>query len=92
VSTTDTPNGDGQTYSFERRMDRMEAFLQSLLAAEEHYHALLKERHELVMKQIAATHEEIRDLIILQKEQRIDIMALFAGRRTTAAAPEPPKS
>jgi len=38
-------------------------------------------RHNEIMTEIHATHEEIRDLIILQKEHRIDIMALFQSQK-----------
>jgi translation elongation factor EF-Tu-like GTPase len=43
------------------------------------------ERHAQFMKTLREQHavftEEVRDLIELQKEQRIDIMALFAGAK-----------
>jgi hypothetical protein len=76
----DTPNGDGHAYSFDRRMDRMEAFLESLVDAMGEYHRLTTARHDQIMQEITASHEEVRDLIVLQKEHRYDIMALFATR------------
>lgn len=51
-------------------MDRMEAFLQSMVTAMQEYFRLSTIQHE-------QTADEIRDLIVLQKEHRIDIMALF---------------
>ena len=53
-----------------RRLDQMEDVIQSMITLTLEQGKLSTLRHE-------QTLEEIRELINLQKEQRIDIMALF---------------
>jgi hypothetical protein len=53
-----------------RRLDQMEDLIQSMIT-------LILEQGKLYDRQHAQTMEEIRELLNLQKEQRIDIMALF---------------
>jgi hypothetical protein len=67
-------NGHNYPHSFEQRMDRMEAFLQSMVDA-------FQKQHEQTMEVIHGQHESIRELIDLQKEHRIDIMALFSSQK-----------
>ncbi len=81
-------NGDGSAFNFDRKLDRINDTLASLTAAMEiqreqmspqrqladHPFSLSEKRHDLVM-------EEIRELLALQREQRIDIMALFEGNK-----------
>jgi hypothetical protein len=79
----DLINGDGAPHSFDRQLDRINDTLANLTAVMAvqrelagHHHALAEKRHELVM-------EEIRELLILQREHRIDIMALFLASKET---------
>ena len=76
-------NGDGSPHSFDRKLDRINDTLASLTASlvaqrelSQHHHELAERRHELVML-------EIRELLELQREQRIDIMALFQASKET---------
>jgi hypothetical protein len=82
----DVTNGDGSAFHFDRKLDRVNDTLAGLMAAVEiqrkqmslqreladHQFSLSEKRHELAM-------EEIRELLALQREQRIDVMALFEG-------------
>jgi hypothetical protein len=72
----DTPNGDGYTYNWERRMDRMEAAHLAVMEELRTMRDMWREQHIQYM-------EEIRELINLQKEHRIDIMALFEVNKQT---------
>jgi len=79
----DITNGDGSPFSFDRKLDRINDSLANLTAGLNAMRETLllemqtsKARHELVM-------EEIRGLMDLQKEHRIDIMALFESARKT---------
>ncbi len=45
-------------------------------------------RHEQVMAEIHERRAEIQDLLALQKEQRVDIMALFQGNKNLREAME----
>lgn len=70
-------NGDGYTHSFERRFDRMDATIAAIIESI----SLMRERaeleHELAAKRHAFAMEELREMRDLQREHRIDIMALF---------------
>jgi replicative DNA helicase len=82
------PNGDSfPSGKFERRMDQINDFLQSMVAAMQEYHRLNTIQHEQIMTEIHTDHahfmEEMRELRDLQKEQRIDIMALFQLSKET---------
>ncbi len=57
-----------------RRLDQMQDVIQSMIALALEESKLSKLRHTQVM-------EEIQELIILQKEHRIDIMALFEANK-----------
>ncbi len=57
-----------------RRLDQMEDIIQSMITLTLEQGKLSTLRHE-------QTLEEIRELINLQKEQRIDIMALFHSQK-----------
>lgn len=59
------------------RLDRIEASIQGLITlAHEHSKAF-----EATLAVIQESRAEIQDLITLQKEQRIDIMPLFAANK-----------
>lgn len=62
-----------------RRMDRLEGVIHSMLDLIQVKAEADTKRHEQVMQEISASREEVRDLIALQREHRIDIMALFQG-------------
>jgi hypothetical protein len=57
-----------------RRLDQMEDVIQSMITLTLEQGKLSTLRHD-------QTLEEIRELINLQKEQRIDIMALFHSQK-----------
>lgn len=59
------------------RLDRMNDVIQSMIALTLEQGKMNDRRHEQVM-------EEIQDLITLQREHRIDIMALFEGTEVSA--------
>lgn len=88
----DETTGEGYTRNFDRRLDRMNDFLQSLTDSMLLQHRLATERHELVMEEIAAQRGEISELLALQREHRIDIMALFElSKRARETKSEPNK-
>ncbi len=77
----ETTNGDGSAFNFDRKLDRINDTLASMAVMMidfmrniQSYVELTKQQHEMVM-------DEIHGLIELQKEQRIDIMALFESQR-----------
>ncbi len=84
----DITNGDGSAFHFDRKLDRINDTLAGLTTSmvvqreqltlqrelADHQFALSEKRHELVM-------EELREMRELQREQRIDIMALFEGNK-----------
>ena len=79
----DTPNGDGSPGNIDRRLDRMDDVIAGMIDA-------VQVTHKTVMEEMAAhrhirrklldiiqqSRGEIQDLIRLQREHRIDIMAL----------------
>jgi len=76
---SDLTNGDGSAFSFDRKLDRLSDSLANLTASmqlqrelADHQFALSEKRHEFAM-------EELREMRELQREMRIDIMALFHG-------------
>ncbi len=81
TGTPDTPNGDGYAYNFDRRLDRINDAIQSLLDAYVEDRRLFHDTMVEMNKRHIETMEEIRELILLQREQRIDIMALFSSTR-----------
>lgn len=64
-------NGGSEQRNFER-LNRMEDVIQSMI-----------EHSKSMLDVIQAQQSEIQDLIVLQKEMRIDIMALFEGNKLT---------
>ena len=68
-------NGGTGENENQRRLDQMADVIQSMITLTLEQGKMNTLRHEQIM-------EEIRDLITLQKEQRIDIMALFEGNKT----------
>ncbi len=71
AGTPDTPNGDGYVYNFDRRLDRINDAIQSLLDAYVEDRRLFHDTMVEMNKRHIETMEEIRELILLQREQRI---------------------
>jgi hypothetical protein len=85
-------NGGSSENENRLRLDRMNDVIQSMITLTLEQGKMSEQRHKETMSEMAAfvktlreQHavftDEIRDLITLQKEQRIDIMVLFAGNR-----------
>jgi hypothetical protein len=60
-----------------RRLDQMENVIQSMITLALEQGKMYDKMHEQHMAEIREQRAEIQDLIVLQKEHRIDIMALF---------------
>ena len=74
-------NGQDFPHGFDARMSRMEAHLAALVDALQTYHERTMEEMRVMRETYREQHrdflEEVRELLALQKEHRIDIMALF---------------
>ena len=73
-------NGSGESEAL-RRLDRMNDVIQNMITL---VHEEAKENlavHQEFRKRHLENMEEIRGLMDLQKEQRIDIMALFTANK-----------
>jgi hypothetical protein len=68
------------------RLDRMNDVIQSMITLALEQGKMYDRQHEQVMAEIREQRAEIQDLITLQKEQRIDILALFEGNKEFRAA------
>lgn len=68
------------------RLDRMNDVIQSMITLVLEQGKMYDRQHEQVMAEIREQRGEIQDLITLQKEHRIDIMALFEGHKEFRAA------
>ncbi len=79
----DTPNGDGDAYNFDRRMDRINDTIVSLTESMVMMRDFMLDSHKLATARHEQVMEEIRELLGLQREHRIDIMALFEVSRRT---------
>ena len=77
----DTPNGDGYAYKFDRRLERINDAIQSLSGAYVKDRRLVRDTMVEMHSRHIETMEGIRELLLLQREQRIDIMALFSSTR-----------
>jgi len=66
-------NGGTSENENRQRLDQMQNVVQSMITLA-HEHGKL---HEQILAEIREQRGEIQDLIALQKEHRIDIMALF---------------
>jgi hypothetical protein len=64
-----------------RRLDQMEDVIQSMITLTLEQGKMYDRQHEQMMTEIREQRAEIQDLIVLQKEHRIDIMALFQGQK-----------
>ncbi len=64
------------------RLDRMNDVIQSMITLTLEQGKLYDRQHEQTMAEIREQRAEIQDLIMLQKEHRIDIMALFEGQKS----------
>ena len=64
-----------------RRLDQMEDGIQSMITLTLEQGKMYDRRHEQTMAEIREQRAEIQELIVLQKEHRIDIMALFQSRK-----------
>ena len=80
---SDTPNGDGYAYNFDKRLDAMRDVLQTLGDVMLHNHQQIMEQQRGMLDIIRESRGEIRDLLELQREHRIDIMALFMISKET---------
>ena len=74
-------NGQDFPHNFDARMTRMEAHLAALVDAMQTYHEKSMEEMRVMRETYREQHtqflDEVRELLALQKEHRIDIMALF---------------
>jgi hypothetical protein len=68
----DTTNGDGSAFNFDRKLDRINATLATMAVLMQEHMKAVRKGHQLFMG-------EVHELIALQKEQRIDLMAFFGG-------------
>ncbi|MBV9034172.1 MAG: hypothetical protein JO182_06730 [Acidobacteriaceae bacterium] len=79
--------GNGSTGETQnsRRLDKMQDVIQSMITLVHEESKLSAQRHTETIRVIREAHalfmEEVRELIILQKEHRIDIMALFHSQK-----------
>jgi hypothetical protein len=71
-----------------QRLDQMSDVIQGMITLVLEQGKMFDHRHEQTMAEIKEQRAEIQDLITLQKEQRIDIMALFEGNKNLRAAME----
>jgi hypothetical protein len=71
-----------------QRLDQMNDVIQSMITLVLEQGKMFDRRHEQTMAEIKEQRAEIQDLITLQKEQRIDIMALFEGNKNLRTAME----
>jgi hypothetical protein len=64
-----------------RRLDQMEDVIQNMITLTLEQGKMYDRQHEQTMAEIREQRAEIQDLIMLQKEHRIDIMALFQAQK-----------
>jgi hypothetical protein len=64
-----------------RRLDQMEDVIQSMIALVLEQGKLYDRQHQQAMEEISEVRGSIRELLELQKEHRVDIMALFQTRK-----------
>jgi hypothetical protein len=74
-------NGGAGENESGQRLDRMNAVIQSRITLVVEQGKMYDRRYEQTMTELAKQHAEIQDLITLQKEYRVDIMALFEGNK-----------
>lgn len=78
-------NGSTGETQNNRRLDKMQDVIQSMITLVHEESKLSTQRHTETIRVIHEAHalfmEEVRELIILQKEHRIDIMALFHSQK-----------
>lgn len=89
---SDTPNGDGYANNIDRRLDRMSDVITGMIDAMQITHkAVMEELAEYrsiqrnMLEIISESRGEIQDLLLLQREHRIDIMAPFMASKETRA-------
>jgi hypothetical protein len=66
----------------QRRLDDMNDVIQSMITLTLEQGKIYDRLHEQAMAEIREQRAEIQELITLQREHRIDIMALFEGNKT----------
>jgi len=64
-----------------KRLDRMEDVIQRMIALVLEQAKMSDRRHEQAMAEIREQRAEIQDLVALQREHRVDIMALFQAQK-----------
>lgn len=74
-------NGGTNENENRKRLDHMEDVIQSMITLTLEQGKMYDKRHEQTMAEIREQRAEIQDLITLQKEHRIDIMALFQSQK-----------
>lgn len=73
---------NGQSNNDNRhRLDQIQNLIQSMITSAQEQGKMYDRQHEQMMAEIREQRAEIQDLIVLQKEHRIDIMALFQSQR-----------
>jgi hypothetical protein len=74
-------NGGTNENENRKRLDHMEDVIQSMITLTLEQGKMYDKQHEQTMAEIREQRAEIQDLITLQKEHRIDIMALFQSQK-----------
>ncbi len=69
-----------------RRLDQMQSLVQSMITLVLEQGKMYDRQHEHVMAEIREQRAEIQDLILLQREHRIDVMALFQAQKNLKGA------
>ena len=84
----DTPNGDGSPYNIDRRLEEMSNAIAGIIQAVQVTHKAVMEEmatyrevqrgiHRDMLEVISKSRDETQDLLLLQREHRIDIMVLL---------------
>lgn len=80
-TTPDAPNGDGYAYNFDKRLDKMKDIIVTMIDLVHVQHKAFMEELQQNRSDARQLHldimAEMRELLELQREHRIDIMALF---------------
>jgi phage/plasmid primase-like uncharacterized protein len=74
-------NGGTSENENRRRLDQIEDVIQSMITLTLEQGKMYDRQHEQTLAEIREQRAEIQDLIALQKEHRIDIMALFQSQK-----------
>lgn len=75
-------NGDGENQNLQR-LNRMEDVIQSMITLVHAQMEVTAAQHTATMTEIRELRGSIQELLALQREHRIDIMALFQASKDT---------